>query len=108
MLFTAALDALYAALPYKLLIRVTAPAKRSDVPEQIDVHHGLPVIQAIKKVALYRNCGIVEQYGNPRTRIKGVGTGKAPRLGKGGRERIPFFIAKSGRREGKEMASNVP
>jgi hypothetical protein len=46
MLFTAALDVLYAALPYKLLIRVTAPAKRSDVPEQVDVHHGLPAIQA--------------------------------------------------------------
>jgi hypothetical protein len=46
---------------------------------------------AIKGVALYRNCGIVEQYGNLKTRIKGVGTGKAPRPGKGGRERIPFF-----------------
>lgn len=71
-------------------INNTAPTKSSNVPEQIDVHYGPPDIQALKGVALYPNCGIIEQYGNLKTRIKGVGTGKAPRRGKGGRERIPL------------------
>lgn len=71
-------------------INNTASAKGSDVPEQIDVHHGPPVIQAFKRVALYPNCSIIEQHGNLKTRIKGVGTGKAPRRGKGGREIFPF------------------
>jgi hypothetical protein len=33
-------------------------------PEQIDVHHGLPLVQALKRVACYGNGGIVEQHGD--------------------------------------------
>ena len=58
--------------------------QNSDAPEQIDIHHGLPGIQALKRVAFIYNPSIIEQYGNLKIRLRGAGTGKAPRRGRGG------------------------
>ena len=58
--------------------------QNSDIPEQIDVHHGLPGIQALKRAAHIHDRSIIEQYGNLKIRLRGVGTGKAPRRGRGG------------------------
>jgi hypothetical protein len=38
-----------------------------NVPEQIDIHHGFPVIQALKRVAIFSNRGIIEQHCNLKT-----------------------------------------
>jgi hypothetical protein len=48
----------------------------SDIPEQIDIHHGLPVIQALKRVALIPNRSIIEQHGNLKTRLRVWARGK--------------------------------
>jgi len=41
--------------------------KEQHVPEQIDIHDSVPVVQALKRVALYGNAGIVEQHGDLKT-----------------------------------------
>jgi hypothetical protein len=54
----------------------TAPTQNSDAPEQIDIHHGLPGIQTLKRVALIRNPSIIEQYGNLKIRLRVWARGK--------------------------------
>jgi hypothetical protein len=47
--------------------RKAARKESGTLPEQIDVHGGLPVVQALKRVALYGNAGIVEQHSDLKT-----------------------------------------
>ena len=69
-------------------ISTTAPTQNSDAPEQIDIHHDLPGIQALKRVALINNRSIIEQYGNLKIRLRVWARGKrhggAEDEGKGG------------------------